>query len=220
MSAIEEFSEVTPYQQYIRRHFHQDDDTLARLQREAVDAGIPAISIGPEQGRFMQMMVQLTGARKVLEIGTLGGYSGAWMGRALPAEGKLISLELNPKHADFTRKQWAAMDLPPRMEVRVGPALESLPKLAEEAPFDVVFIDADKESYPDYLEWAIRYSRPGTVILADNVEMGGSLLEPAHQESAGIRGMHRFVAALSNHPQLESTVVPYADGLAVAIVKE
>ncbi len=211
-------TELTDYQRFLRERFHQDDEALARLQQEALAEGLPPISIGPEQGRFLQLMVRLTQARKVLEIGALGGYSGAWMGRALPEGGRLISLELEEKHAAFARRQWQAMGLDDRMEVRVGPALETLPGLADEAPFDLVFIDADKANYPRYLEWALEYSHPGTVILGDNVEMGGRLLDPERQGNPDIQGMRGFLEMLSSHPRLESTVLPYPDGLSLALV--
>jgi len=210
---------LSPYEQFLRDTFHADDAALERLQAEAEAAGLPAISIGPEQGKFLQVLVQLTGARKVLEIGSLGGYSGAWMARALPADGKLISLELEEKHAAFTRRQWAAMGLDGKAEVRVGPALESLPGLADEAPFDLIFIDADKNNYPAYLEWALRYSRSGTVILGDNVSMGGRLADPERQANAGIQGMRRFAEGMAGNKQMVSTVVPYADGIAMGVVK-
>ena len=215
MSAL---TELTDYQRFLRERFHQDDEALRRLQQEALAEGLPPISIGPEQGRFLQLMVMLTQARKVLEIGTLGGYSGAWMGRGLPPDGRLISLELEEKHAAFARRHWQAMGLGDRMEVRVGPALETLPSLIGEAPFDLVFIDADKANYPRYLEWALEYSHLGTVILGDNVEMGGRLLDPARQENPDIQGMRRFLEMLSSHPRLESTVLPYPDGLSLALV--
>ncbi len=216
---MSKLNDLSPYEQFLRDTFHADDAGLQRLQAEAEQEGLPAISIGPEQGKFLQVLVQLTGARKVLEIGALGGYSGAWMARALPAGGKLISLELEEKHAVFTRRQWAGMGLDGKAEVRVGPALESLPGLADEAPFDLIFIDADKNNYPAYLEWALRYSRPGTVILGDNVSMGGRLTDPDRQQNAGIQGMRRFAEGMAADERLVSTVVPYADGIAMAVVK-
>ena len=216
---MSKLTEVDPYQQFLRDLFHSDDDGLARLMAEAQSEGIPNMSIGPEQGKFLQLLVQLTGATKVLEIGVLGGYSGTWIARALPEGGKLIGLELEQKHADFARKQWKQMGLADRIEVRVGPALDSLPQLADEAPFDLVFIDADKGNYPAYLDFAIQYSRPGTVILGDNVEMWGSLVDPERQDSDWVQGMRSFARALSCHERLTSTVVPYPDGLAMAVVK-
>jgi predicted O-methyltransferase YrrM len=216
---MSKLSDLSPYDQFLRNTFHTDDAALERLQADAEKAGLPAISIGPEQGKFLQVLIQLGGAKKVLEIGALGGYSGAWMARALPAGGKLISLELEEKHAVFTRGQWAALGLSDKTEIRVGPALDNLPGLADEAPFDLIFIDADKNNYPAYLEWALRYSRPGTVILGDNVSMGGRLADPDRQENAGIRGMRRFAEAMAGDERLVSTVVPYADGIAMGVVK-
>ncbi len=210
---------LSHYDQFLRNTFHADDAGLERLQAEAKQEGLPPISIGPEQGKFLQLLIQLNGATKVLEIGALGGYSGAWMARALPSEGKLISLELEEKHALFTRRQWAALGLADKTEIRVGPALDSLPGLADEAPFDLIFIDADKNNYPAYLEWALRYSKSGTVILGDNVSMGGRLADPEHQENPGIRGMRQFAEEMAANPRLVSTVVPYADGIAVGVVK-
>ncbi|MYC95096.1 MAG: O-methyltransferase [Caldilineaceae bacterium SB0661_bin_32] len=216
---MSKLNEIDPYQQFLRDLFHSDDDGLSRLQEEAESEGIPNMSIGPEQGKFLQLLVQLTGARKVLEIGVLGGYSGTWIARALPEDGKLIGLELEQKHADFARKQWQRMGLASKIEVRVGPALKSLPHLTEEAPFDLIFIDADKGNYPAYLDYALQYSRPGTVILGDNVEMWGSLVDPEKQDWDWVQGMRSFARALSSHERLTSTVVPYPDGLAMAVVK-
>ncbi len=216
---MSKLNEIDPYQQFLRDLFHSDDDDLSRLQEEAESEGIPNMSIGPEQGKFLQLLVQLTGARKVLEIGVLGGYSGSWIARALPEDGRLIGLELEQKHADFARRQWRRMGLAGKIEVRVGPALKSLPHLAEEAPFDLVFIDADKGNYPEYLDYALRYSRPGTVILGDNVEMWGSLVDPEKQDWDWVQGMRNFAHVLSSHERLASTVVPYPDGLAMAVVK-
>ena len=216
---MSKLTEVDLYQQFIRELFHSDDGDLSRLQEEAESEGIPNMSIGPEQGKFLQLLVQLTGAKKVLEIGVLGGYSGTWIARALPEDGRLIGLELEQKHADFARRQWRRMGLADKIEVRVGPALESLPHIAEEAPFDLVFIDADKGNYPAYLDFALQYSRSGTVILGDNVQMWGSLVDPDKQDGEWVQGMRSFARALSQHERLVSTVVPYPDGLAMAVVK-
>lgn len=210
---------LSPYEQFLREHFHSDDVALQQLQTEAAEAGLPAISIGPEQGKFLQLLIQLTGASKVLEIGCLGGYSGAWIARSLPDDGKLIGLEVDEKHADFTRRQWQRLGLAHKTEIRVGPALDSLPGLADEAPFDLIFIDADKNNYPAYLDWSLRYSRPGTIILGDNVSMGGRLVDPGEQENEWIRGMRAFAERMAGDPRLVSTVVPYPDGIAMAVVK-
>lgn len=216
---MSKLSNLSPYEQFLREHFHTDDPALQGLQAEAEKEGLPPISIGPEQGKFLQVLIQASGVRKVLEVGCLGGYSGAWMARALPADGRLISLELEEKHAAFTRRQWASLGLADKAEVRVGPALDTLPGLAEEAPFDLIFIDADKNNYPAYLEWALRYSKSGTIILGDNVSMGGRLVDQDRQESPAIQGMRRFAEAMAADPRLVSTVVPYADGIAMGVVK-
>lgn len=219
MSSLEEFGGLSPYQRFLRQHFHNDDETLANLQEEAEAAGLPAISIGPEQGKFLQLLVQLTDARNVLEVGTLGGYSATWIGRALPEDGRLISLEIDSKHASFARRHWEKLGLDDKLEVRVGPAAETLPTLADDAPFDLIFLDADKEGYVTYLEWAVKYSHPGTVILADNIALGGRLVNPEHQENSAVVAMQRFVQSISDDPRLESTVLPYTDGLAMAVVR-
>ena len=137
----------------------------------------------------------------------------------MPPDGKLFGLEQEQKHADFAREQWRRMGLSDKIEVRVGAAMELLPALADEAPFDLIFVDADKNNYPGYLDYSLRYSRPGTVILGDNVCMWGSLMDPDRQDSDWVQGMHRFARELSRDERLVSTVIPYADGLAMAVVK-
>lgn len=219
MSTLEQETQLGPFQRYLRTHFHQDDADLVQLQIEAQAAGLPAISIGPEQGKFLQLLVALTGARHVLEIGTLGGYSGAWIARALPAAGRLISLEMNPRHAAFAQGQWNRLGLGATATVISGPALATLPTLTPAAPFDMIFIDADKETYPDYLEWAIRLARPGTAIVLDNVELHGRLVDQAAQDLPHVRAMQRTMTMLASDPRLVSTVVPYVDGLAVTVVR-
>lgn len=216
---MSQLSNLSPYDHFLRTHFHADDEGLQTLQAEAAAAGLPAISIGPEQGKFLQVLIQLTDASKVLEIGCLGGYSGAWIARALPDGGKLIGLEVDEKHAAFTRKQWQRLGLADKTEIRVGPALETLPGLADEAPFDLIFIDADKNNYPAYLDWSLRYSRPGTVILGDNVSMGGRLADPEQQGSEWVQGMRAFAERMASDPRLVSTVIPYPDGIAMGVVK-
>ncbi|MBK9230206.1 MAG: class I SAM-dependent methyltransferase [Anaerolineae bacterium] len=163
--------------------------------------GLPAISIGPEQGKFLQLLVALTGASCAGNRHP-GGYSGAWIARALPAAGRLISLEMNPRHAAFAQGQWNRLGLGATATVISGPALATLPTLTPAAPFDMIFIDADKETYPDYLEWAIRLARPGTAIVLDNVELrpaGGSgspgftarTGHAAYDDHAGLRSTPR-----------------------------
>ena len=219
MSRLEQEMPLSALQTYLRTHFHHDDPDLVQLQVEAQVAGLPAISIGPEQGKFLQLLVALTGARNALEIGALAGYSGAWIARALPPNGRLISLEVNPHHAVFAQGQWNRLGLGAKATVLSGPAMTTLPTLTPAAPFDLIFIDADKENYPAYLEWAIRLARPGTAIVLDNVELHGRLVDQAAQDLPHVQAMQRTMAILASDPRLVSTVVPYLDGLAVTVVR-
>ena len=216
---MSKLTEVDPYQQFLRDLFHSDDEDLSKLQSEAESEGIPGMSIGPEQGKFLQLLVQLTGARKVLEIGVLGGYSGTWIARALPEGGRADWPGVGTE-ARGLRPQAVAADGAGRQDRGTGRSCARFaPAPGEEAPFDLVFIDADKGNYPAYLDYALQYSRPGTVILGDNVEMWGSLVDPEKQDWDWVQGMRSFARVLSSHERLASTVVPYPDGLAMAVVK-
>ena len=159
--------------------FRLDDDVLRAAVADSVAAGMPQIQVSAALGRFLNLQARALGARRILEIGTLAGYSSIWLARALPADGQLVTLELEPHHADVARGNLARAGLADVAEVRVGPAGQSLAALVAEevAPFDMVFIDADKDGYPDYLEWSIRLARPGTVIVADNVVRGGAIID-------------------------------------------
>ena len=210
---MSKLTEVDPYQQFLRDLFHNDDEDLSLLQAEAKSEGIPGISIGPEQGKFLQLLVQMTGARKVLEIGVLGGYSGTWIARALPDGGKLIGLELEQRHADFAHKQWQRMGLADKIEVRVGPALESLPHLAEEAPFDLVFIDADKTNYLNYYVKCIDLLSPRGVIAVDNTLWGGKVLDPKDESDKAIAALNDYV---TNDPRVNNVLLTLRDGLMLA----
>ncbi|HEX5044879.1 MAG TPA: O-methyltransferase [Candidatus Polarisedimenticolaceae bacterium] len=187
-------------------------------------AGLPAIQVTAAQGKLLHLLARVSGARRILEIGTLGGYSTLWLARALPEDGRLVTLELDPGHADVARKNLVRGGVASRVEVRVGPALALLPRLAEEGagPFDLVFIDADKSEYPAYLRWALALSRPGTLLIGDNVVRNGAVLEPASADPrvAGARRFHEDVAA---DPRLSATVIQTVgskgyDGLTVALV--
>jgi len=172
----------------LRMRFAPEDEALqesiARAQRE----NLPSIQISPLQGKLLQIMAMTCGARTILEIGTLAGYSGVWLARGLSPNGKLISLEINPKYAEIARATFAAAGLSDCAEVRVGPALDLLPTLLPEAPFDLIFIDADKQNYAHYLDWAIRLSRAGSLIVADNVIRGGDAFRTsaADESAAGV----------------------------------
>ena len=187
-------------------------------------AGLPQIAVSPPQGKLLQLLARIRGARSILEIGTLGGYSTICLARALPEGGRLISLEFSPKHAEVARGNISAAGLAELVEVRVGAALESLPKLQAEGvgPFDLVFIDADKANNPHYVRWALELSRPGTLIIVDNVVRGGRVGDPANQD-ADVLGTRAALELIAAEPRLDGTAVQTVgvkgyDGFALALV--
>lgn len=200
------------------------DEALAAALADSHAAGLPEIAVAPNQGKLLNLLVAMAGARSVLEIGTLGGYSTIWMARALPADGRMISLEHNPTHADVARANIARAGLDKTVEVRTGAALDILPELEAEGagPFDFFFIDADKVNNPHYVEWALRLSRPGTVIVVDNVVRGGAVVDAESTEPA-ITGTRAMFELVSSEPRLDATAfqtvgVKGYDGLLVARV--
>ncbi|MDW8148494.1 MAG: O-methyltransferase [Roseiflexaceae bacterium] len=210
--------------QYINDLFPSDPtlDSVLHLTREA---GMPQINVSPVQGRLLYVLALACNARKILEIGTLAGYSAIWMARALPVDGKLITLEVNPKHAEVARANIARAGLAERVEVRLGAALDTLPQLAAEGagPFDLIFIDADKINLTTYFDWAVRLARPGSMIIADNVIRGGEVLN-ATSDDAGLQGVRRFNKALAADPRVTATILQMVgskghDGLALAVVR-
>jgi predicted O-methyltransferase YrrM len=206
---------------YVAGLFAPPDETLEEALREAEREGLPSINVSATEGKLLQMLVGISGARKVLEIGTLGGYSAIHFARALPEEGALISLELDEHHAEVARRNVERAGLSAKVEVRVGDARQSLERLLEneEGPFDLIFIDADKEGYPEYLAWALRLSRPGTLILGDNAIREGSVIDPDDSSS---HAMREFNEKLAEDPRLSAIVLPLIreriDGLAIARV--
>ena len=204
------------------------DPALDAALAASAAAGLPQIQVSPTQGKFLHLLALATGARRILEIGTLGGYSTLWLARGLPADGtgKLVTLEFDPKHAAVARSNLARAGLSAVVDVRVGRAIDTLPKLAAEnaGPFDLVFVDADKVGYPDYLEWSVTLSRPGTVIIADNVVRKGAILDP-NSTDANVRGVRRFNELLAAHPRLTATALQTVggkgyDGFVMAVVRE
>ena len=196
------------------------DAALAANQK----AGLPAIDVSKLQGKFLALLVRISGARRVLEIGTLGGYSTLWMARALPADGRVVTLEFDPHHAEVARTNLANAGVLDRVNLRVGRAIETLPALenSADAPFDLIFIDADKESYAEYLDWSLRLARVGTVIVADNVVREGKVVE-ADCDDPRVQGVRRFTEKLAAEPRLDATVLQGVgakgyDGLALAVV--
>ncbi|MEU6704758.1 O-methyltransferase [Streptomyces wuyuanensis] len=201
-----------------------EDDALKSAVAASDAAGLPQIAVAPIQGKLLHLLALTQGAARILEIGTLGGYSTIWLGRALPADGRLVSLEYSAEHADVARANLARAGLDKNVEVRVGPALDSLAALEAEgaAPFDFFFIDADKANNPHYVEWALKLSRPGSVIVVDNVVRGGSVLD-ATSEDAAVVGTRRMFEVVSEHPRLTATAVQTVgargyDGLLLARV--
>ncbi|MGW4200694.1 O-methyltransferase [Streptomyces sp. NPDC004726] len=185
------------------------DEALTLALADSDAAGLPAIAVAANQGKLLQLLARTLGARTVLEIGTLGGYSTIWLARALPENGRLISLEYSPDHAEVARANLARAGLDGIAEIRTGPALETLPKLAAEpgaGPFDLFFIDADKVNNPRYVEWALELSRPGSLIVVDNVVRGGAVVDGTSADPAvvGTREMYELVA---REPRLDATAV-------------
>ncbi len=198
------------------------DPALDAALIASAEAGLPAIAVAPNQGKLLALFAQIHGARRILEIGTLGGYSTIWLARTLPADGRLITLEAVPLHAEVARANIARAGLSDRVEVLLGPATETLAKLT--GPFDLIFLDADKESYPEYLDWSLRLSRPGTLIIADNVIRNGALIDPDSEDSR-VLGVRRFLEKVAAEPRLSATALQTVgskgyDGLAIAMVTE
>jgi predicted O-methyltransferase YrrM len=198
----------------------------AELQRTADSAGLPPIQVSAPQGKLLHLLARMVGARRVLEVGTLAGYSTVWLARAVPDDGRVVSLEIDPHHADVARANCAAMGVDHVVDVRVGPALDSLSRLAFDnvAPFDLVFIDADKASIPDYVEWSIQLSHPGSVIVVDNVIRGGSVVD-ADSEDPNVQGVRRFNEMLAQDARIDATTIQTVgskgyDGLTIAVVTE
>ncbi|MEU6857270.1 O-methyltransferase [Glycomyces sp. NPDC046736] len=201
-----------------------EDEALTEATAAAGRAGLPPISVSAAQGKLLYLLAKTLGARRILEIGTLGGYSAIWMARALPADGHLISLEYSPRHAEVASGNIARAGLVGTVEIRVGAAGETLPKLVAEGtePFDMVFIDADKGGYPNYLDRALELTRPGSLIVADNVVRGGAVADGLSRDP-NVQGVRSYLEKVAANPRLEGTVVQTVgvkgyDGLSIARV--
>jgi predicted O-methyltransferase YrrM len=187
-------------------------------------AGLPPIDVTALQGKFLEFLVRISGARCILEIGTLGGYSTLWLARALPGDGRIVTLELDPHHAEVALANLENAGVLDSVDLIVGPALETLPTLRNSSctPFDLIFIDADKQGYPEYLQWALKLSRPGTVIVADNVVRDGKVVDPDCEDPM-VLGVRRFAELVASEPRLSATVLQTVgtkgyDGFALAVV--
>jgi predicted O-methyltransferase YrrM len=216
----------TAVDHYISDVLELTDDALESALKESDAAGLPAIAVSVPQGKLLNQLAQLCHARRILEIGTLGGYSTIWMARALPPDGELITLEIDPKHAEVARANLERAGFGDSIEVRVGAAIEAMPKIAAEnkGPFDFIFIDADKPSIPDYFTWSLRLSRPGTVIVIDNVVREGAVIDEA-SEDASVQGVRRLNEMLAAEPRVSATVIQTVgtkgyDGFAVVLVTD
>jgi len=214
----------TAVDRYVTDLFVAPDAALENTLATSAAADLPAINVSPAQGKLLNLLARAQGARNILEIGTLGGYSTIWLARALPAGGRLITLEANPKHAAVARANIAHAGLTRVVELRLGRAIETLPQLVAEnlGPFDLTFIDADKPSYPDYLFWALELSRPGSMIIADNVVRNGEVANAAGTDP-NVQGVRRYNALLAAEPRVSATVLQTVgskgyDGLAIALV--
>jgi predicted O-methyltransferase YrrM len=210
---------------YIEERLIAPDDVLAAALKDSSEAGLPAIAVSPAQGRLLALIARIHGARRILELGTLGGYSTILLARTLPAEGQLITLELSPDYAGVARANIARAGLADRVQIRVGPALDSLKSLRAEGaePFDLVFIDADKQGTPEYFAYALELTRPGGVIIVDNVVRDGAIADP-DTEDPRAQGMRRFHELLAQEPRVTATTIQTVgnkgyDGFTLALVQ-
>jgi predicted O-methyltransferase YrrM len=215
----------TAVDDYVSGLLAPHDEALDAAIAASDEAGLPAIQVSPPQGKLLGMLAKSIGARLALEFGTLGGYSTIWLGRALPADGRLITLEADPAYAEVASANLERAGLGDLVDVRVGPALETLPLLEQEGsgPFDLVFIDADKANTPSYFAWSLERTRPGGLIVADNVVRDGALVDEADQDPA-IAAQRRFHEMLSSEPRVEATTIQTVggkgyDGFSIALVR-
>jgi predicted O-methyltransferase YrrM len=219
----------TAVDRYITDLLVPEDAALEAALRDSAAAGLPPIAVTPNQGKLLGLLARVQGARAILELGTLGGYSTIWLARALPGGGRLVTLEAEAEYAELARANIARAGLAESVELRVGPALQTLPQLVAEGagPFDLIFIDADKKNNPGYFEWSLKLSRPGTLIIVDNVVRGGAILDPDADDptlgNEGIRGIRRFFELLAAERGVDATAIQMVgskgyDGFALMIV--
>lgn len=216
----------TAVDRYLTDRVVPRDPALDQALATSAAAGLPEIAVSPAQGRLLHLLAKVQGARRILEIGTLGGYSTIWLARALPPGGHLITLEVDPKTADVARANIGHAGLSRMVQVRVGAALDTLPQLVVEGrgPFDLFFIDADKINTPAYFTWALTLSRPGSLIIVDNVVRDGAVADPATADP-GVHGMRRFFELVQAEPRVEATAIQTVgikgyDGLAIVRVTD
>jgi predicted O-methyltransferase YrrM len=216
----------TAVDQYLAEQYLQPDATLDATLAASAAAGLPAINVSPAQGKLLHLYVRMIRAKKILEIGTLAGYSAIWMARALPGDGKLITLEFDPRHAEVARQNFLTAGVADRVELRVGRAIDHLPRLHTEhaGPFDLIFIDADKPSTADYFQWALRLSHPGTIIIVDNVVRNGRIIDLSAKDES-VLGIRRFNEAVRSNRQVTATAIQTVgskgyDGFTILLVND
>lgn len=222
MKRLETEAGWTAIDDYIADCLVPGDEALDAALAASEAAGLPAINVASNQGKLLMLLARAIGARRILEIGTLGGYSTIWLARGLPSDGRLITLEANPDYAEVARANIARAGLSEMVEVRVGRAQDTLPRLAAEAPFDLIFIDADKPGTPGYFQWAVKLARRGTLIIVDNVVREGAVLDAASNDQ-NVQGMRRFFELAATDPRVSGTAIQTVggkghDGLAVLLV--
>jgi caffeoyl-CoA O-methyltransferase len=205
---------------YLEKTFHPEDATLRQVVERSNQAGLPEIQVGHMDGLHLEVLARAAGARKIVEVGTLGGYSGIHLARALPADGKLYTLEMSPEHAAVARKSFELAGVASKVEILVGPAITNLPKIASNGPFDLVFIDADKVSYPKYLEWAAENLRVGGVVIGDNTLAWGMIADEKFEDSgdeAAVRALREFNDRIANSGRFKGTLMPTGEGLTLGV---
>jgi predicted O-methyltransferase YrrM len=215
----------TSVDDYIVSALFEADPMLDAVLKANRDQGLPAIDVSAAQGKLLSLLVRIRGAKTVLEVGTLGGYSTIWMARGLPADGKVVTLELDPHHAEVARSNFERVGVSDKVDLRVGPALQSLAALGSEnaGPFDLIFIDADKPNNPNYLDWAMKLARPGTVIVCDNVIRDGAVVKQ-NSGDANVEGARAAFSFIGGEKRLDGTAIQTVgakgyDGFAIAIVE-
>jgi len=214
----------TAVDRYITNQLVPSDPALDAVLENSEAAGLPAINVSPNLGKLLHLLARIRGARRILEIGTLGGYSTIWLARALPADGRLLTLEVDPNHAEIARANIARAGLSGVVELRLGRALDALPQIAAEGrgPFDLIFIDADKPSNPEYFAWALKLSRPGSLIIIDNVVRNGAVID-ANSSDPSIQGVRRLNELMAAETRVSATAIQTVgikgyDGFAIALV--
>jgi caffeoyl-CoA O-methyltransferase len=203
---------------YIRKIFTVEDQVLSQIRDETPARGLPAISVRPEEGRLLEFLAATCNAQVALEIGTLGGYSGVWIARGLAPHGRLITVERNPQHADVARDHFRLAGVSERVDIRIGDAHSLLPRLSDEGPFDMIFIDAEKEGYPDYLEWSLSNLLPGGVLAAHNAFRHGAIVDTKDKDP-GTEAIRSFNHRLATESRMISTIFPAGDGMAIAVMR-